>query len=266
MKRFLLLAAVSTLFAGCAARDEEAAARLDEQQTRIADLQKAVQDAVKAAQLPRAPSEEDRARDQRIARLEARLDEVVGRLAKLEEAARPPAPPAPTAVESATNAAAAAGPAGRAVVRYQNKPPVISIYNAGDNRIADFLVTPTGDNPDLFPVRVSGITGRRVATGTHPTTRLVETNEIYKDDFGRERKRMKEVTETVSEYAYEVAFAVENLTRTEKVLSISAGEVMRMLTLQPGERRADLTIRSVQGASLRVEAGAEFKRYAIPYE
>ena len=80
------------------------------------------------------------------------------------------------------------------------------------------------------------MTGRRVVTGTHLSTQLVDTDEIYKDDFGRERRRKREVTGTVNEYGYEIAYRVENLTRTEKVVSVSAGDVTRMFTLQPGEK------------------------------
>ncbi len=264
MKRTLLPLTLALLLAGCAARDEQTVTQLAQQERALASLEKSVSDVAKAAQAPRPPSEEDKARDRRLAGLEARLDELSGRLAKLEQAAAKPAPPPPPA-ETNTPAAAAAPTTGRAVVRYQNKPPVISVYSSADARAADFIETPAGSNPDLVPVRVSAVAGRRVQTGTHPAVRQVETDEIYKDEFGRERKRLKDVVEQVPAYEYEVAFALENLTRTEKVVACTAGAATRMLTLQAGEKRADVVVKSEMGASLRIEVGSEFKRYNVTY-
>jgi Flp pilus assembly protein TadG len=265
MKRYLPALAVTILLAGCAAHDEEAAVRLDEQAKQVAALQQAVADAAKAAQAPRAPTEAELARDQKLATLEAQLADTAARLARLEQSL---AKPAPTENETKAAEAAPATPPpapSRAVVKYQNKPPLVSVYNSPDTRAADFITTPTGSNPDFFPVAVRGVVGRKVVTGTHPTTKLVETEELYKDDFGRERKRMKEVTEQVSEYGYEVSFSLENLTRTEKVIACTAGETTRMLTLQPGEKRDDVVVRSSLGASLRIESGSDYKRFSVTY-
>lgn len=264
MKRTLLPFTVMILLVGCAGHDEEAAARLDEQAKQVAALQQAVADAAKTAQTPRPPTDAEVARDQKLATLEAQLADTAARLARLEQSLAKPAAPEPPPAETPAPATPPPAPS-RAVVKYQNKPPLVSVYNSPDSRAADFITTPTGSNPDFFPVAVRGVVGRKVVTGTHPTTKLVETEELYKDDFGRERKRMKEVTEQVNEYGYEVSFSLENLTRTEKVIACTAGETTRMLTLQPGEKRDDVVVRSSLGASLRIESGSDFKRFSVTY-
>ena len=263
MKRLLSPLLIAILAAGCTSRDEEAQARLDAQDKQITALQQSITDLAKAVHAPRPPTEADVAREQKVADLEARLATASARIAALEQAA---AKPAPTTNALAAAPAATAPAPSRAVMKYQNKPPLISVYSSPDARAADFIVSPAGTNPDLFPVAVRSVTGRRIATGTHPTTKLVETDEVYKDDFGRDRKRTKEVTEQVPEYAYEVTFNLENLTRTEKVVSCTAGAATRMLTLSPGEKRSDIVVRSEVGASLRIEIGQDFKRYAVSYE
>lgn len=263
MKRYLLLTSALALLAGCSFRDKEAAARLEEQQRQIATLQQSVGDLAQAAQKPRTPTEAELARDKKLEQAEDRLADVAARLGRLEQSLAKPAAPEP--VDAAAKPAAAPAAPSRAVVRYQNKPPQVSVYSSADTRAADFIETPTGQNPDLFPVVVRAVVGKRAVTGTHPTTRIVTTDEVYKDEFGRERKRTKEVAGEENEYGYEVSFALENLTRTEKVVSCSAGAATRMLTLLPGEKRLDVVVRSELGASLRVEVGSDFKRFGITY-
>jgi len=251
---------------GCAERDE-ARRRLEEQDERITSLQKSLQDLVKSSQrvasdMPPAPDLSPRVAqiESRLTALSARLDQTDTRVRGIETAPVQAAAPIATPRESGAPVTPVAP------TPPQNKSPVVSVYQPGDDRRADFIVMPEASDADLFPVQISAIRGRRVETGTYPTPALVEGDETYQDEFGRERKRLKEVTRTMKEFGYEVIFSVENLTRTEKRITVAAGEESRNLVLGPGQRMEEVALPSQLGSNLRIEAGAEFKRYSIPYE
>lgn len=189
-----------------------------------------------------------------MARIEARIADLDQRIARLDRAA----PAAEPSLES--NAPAPA--VGRLL---PSRPPAVSVYSAPDHRLADFIETPTDDNPDLFPIRISNVTGREAIVGTHPSTRIVEGGPITKDDFGRMNPVRKEVEQTVAERALEVVFSAQNLTRTEKSVSFTAGAGTTTLVLQPGETAHNLTLRSALGAELKVAAGGQIRGYPIRY-
>jgi hypothetical protein len=236
-------------------------AQSERQQARITEVERALSD-VRQAQLEKKPQENFASNsaveeiektlarvaksvervDERLAGLDARISSLEKQRAPASEDVKPPL--------------------GKIL---PSRPPEISIYAAPDHRLADFIETPDADNPDLFPLRISNVEGRKTVVGTHQTTRIVESGETYKDDYGRRIPHRKEVTEDVNEYAYEVTFSAQNLTRTEKVVSFTAGGGTQTLILQPGENATDLVVRSALGAALHVEAGGMVRNFDITY-
>lgn len=126
----------------------------------------------------------------------------------------------------------------------------------------DFITSP-GD--DLFPLRVLDVAGRQVVTGTHRTTQEVETDRAYRDPFGDKIPVMETKEVEVNEYGYRVAFSAENLTRTAKELSASAGAATTTRTLGPGETLTNITVESAVGADLAVTAGGQTRRFPVQY-
>jgi uncharacterized coiled-coil protein SlyX len=249
------------MMVGCSNPDEEMKARLDHQQARIADIERDLLNSRQAQLEKRATGaaapdpaaadlEKTVARSaQTLARLEDRLAALEARMGALEK-------PRPAPVE------APEPPPGKIL---PSKPPEISIYSAPDHRLADFIETAGADSPDLFPVQVSDVSGRKIVVGSHKTTRIVENSETDRDEYGRKNPERKEVLEDVHEYAYEVTFSVKNLTRTEKTLSFAAGGGTRSLLLEPGEVATGVAVRSALGADLHVEASGMVRSFPVTY-
>ena len=200
-----------------------------------------------------------------IEALQSQAASLAGRLAALESQPRTAAEIAEAPAPAAAGAAPSPAPSS-ATNRYQNKPPAISIYNSADSRLADFIETPPAGQTDLFPIRVTNILARRIVINSHPSVRVVETDTEYKDEFGLVQKERKEVQEIANEYAYEVMLTLENLTRTEKSVTVSAGGGSQTVPLRAGEQRNELTLRSTLGADLNVQAGGQLRRFPLRFE
>lgn len=143
--------------------------------------------------------------------------------------------------------------------------PTISVYAAPDQRLADFIATPPAENQDMFPFRVSAVTGTTSVIGTHKSTRLVETTEKYRDHVGNLVPRWREEQIEVQEYEYKASFDVENLTKSDKELYVSAGQLPLRVTVKPGETMKGLTLSGSLGAKLTLESGSLTRSYAIEY-
>ena len=118
---------------------------------------------------------------------------------------------------------------------------------------------------DSFPVRVFGVEGRKIVTGNHMTTRQVETEEVYKDEFGRKTKRIVPEDVQVDDYGYQVGFAVENTTTSPIEISASAGSKTERFVVPPGQTLDNLAVDSSMGADLNVTAGNYSRRFPVTY-
>lgn len=119
--------------------------------------------------------------------------------------------------------------------------------------------------PGFFPVSVSGVTGRTVVTGTHLTTQDVETDEVYRDEFGNRAKRTRSEVVEANQYGYQAAFSLENLTDEHVEVTVSAGASARTLSVPPRGAARDVTVDWVPGSSLTVSAGGRKERIKVPW-
>jgi cell division protein FtsB len=202
---------------------EQAAKRQAEMEQAIAELR---------SELVRQGDANQRA----LNRLRNRLSELDRKLSEVEREARNPAPlPAPAPVTASNRA---------------SRLP-ISVYSAHTNAASDFIEPPEGPNPDLFPVVVFGIAGKRGVTGTHRSSRFVEAPTPQKNERGEKTRFVREEYE-VNEYGYSVGFSVSNLTRSARDITVSAGLEAARFTIPPGE-----TVTNLSGSSTR--------RYPVTY-
>lgn len=257
--------------AACSPMPNEAEEQAAEQQRQIVVLRGEIQAnraAVEQARLDAAkPAADVNELEKTIAllastanRLEQQLADLDSRLAKLERAAAPSPPPSPaSSISEATETNVAPGRI------LPSRPPNVSVYSAPDRRLADFIETPSRDNLDLFPIQVTAVAGRKEITGTHDSTRIIESEQVSKDDYGRKIPLRKEVEQKVNEFAYEVSFSAQNLTRTEKIISYTAGAGTRVMTLQPGQVVDQIIVPSAVGSDLHVEVAGMLKRYHVAY-
>ncbi len=261
MKRTVLF--LLTL-AACS-RSPDLAPRVDELQQKL-DAARAEQKTLQA--------EIDRLRrqaadtDLNLATLEKTVARVANSVAQIETAARAqpaPQPAAALASETTPQPADESAPTIPTGKLLPSKSPIVSVYTAPDSRLADFIETPATDNPDLFPIRITHVAGRQYVAATHPSTQIVESEIAAKDDYGRLVPMRKAVETEVEEMALEVGFSAQNLTRTEKTISYTAGAGTRIVVLKPGETLDGLTVRSAFGSDLHVQAGGALRRFPVKY-
>lgn len=119
--------------------------------------------------------------------------------------------------------------------------------------------------PEFFPVSVSGVTGRTFVTGTHLTTQDVETDEVYRDEFGNRAKRTRSEVVEANQYGYQAAFSVENLTDEPVEVTVGAGALPRTLSVPPRGAARDVTVDWIPGSSLSVTAGGRKERFKVPW-
>lgn len=137
-----------------------------------------------------------------------------------------------------------------------------SVYTPSQSDAIDFLVSPPPE--DHFPVRVFDVQGKKVVTGSHVSSRFVETPDEYTDEMGN-KTHVKQQEVTIDEYGYQAAFALQNLTRTVKKVSVEAGMSTKEFTLQPGETATNLAVDSAMGVGLRVSCGNALQRVPVMY-
>ena len=119
---------------------------------------------------------------------------------------------------------------------------------------------------DAFPALVEAISGQKVVTGTHTSTRMTPTDKWERDAMGNKVRVMKQEVFDVNEYNYQVGFSVKNLTATPQDLYVSAGSSVNRISLQPGEIITNAAVPSAMGADLSVRAGSATRRYPVAYK
>jgi hypothetical protein len=117
-----------------------------------------------------------------------------------------------------------------------------------------------------FPVRVYDVAGVRIVTGAHTVQRLIETDEVYRDEFGNRRKRVRPVEQVVEEYGYRVTFSVENLTAQPQMIEVRAGVSTQEFIVRPNSVLADQSVVSARGSALMVMVGGKTQRFPVSYE
>ncbi len=189
--------------------------------------------------------------------LERETAALSGRIAELQRPGRE-APPAPAPIPPAR---ASQSPD----TRIEPPGPKFSVFSATPAALADFIQPPPGPNPDLFPLRVFEVRGRKVVTGSHTSVRYVETGEVYRDSFSDKQKKVEPREEKVDEYGYQAAFSAENLTRTDKTIEVSAGGPAKTFVIAAGATATNLSVDSSMGAELSVAAGGMNRRFPVAY-
>jgi len=143
-----------------------------------------------------------------------------------------------------------------------NSPPPPT---EADEESEPVVTVPAADIEDVFPVRVFDIVGEQVVTGTRVQPRFVETDEIFKDEYGNEQVRMRVENEIVNEYGYQVTFSLENLTDQDRIVSVRAGRLTRAVTVRAGETVNDVAVDAAKGSGLMVMVGGKSRRYEVTY-
>lgn len=241
MKRFLGALFVA-LTAGCGARDAQEAPdpnapRFEQVERRVGQLEGTL--AQHAASAEKKTDDTARAAKAELSDLEARHAGSVRRIEALEAAVRDLS----AELRAVKQQPAAATPA-----------PAPAAATA-----------PAPATPDFFPVSISDVTGRTVVTGTHLTTRDIETDEIYRDEYGKRAKRTRSEVVEANQYGYQAAFTVENLTDGPVELTVSAGGAPRTVSIPARETLPEVTVDWTPGSALTVTAGGRRERIRIPW-
>ncbi len=135
--------------------------------------------------------------------------------------------------------------------------PVVS----SQSQESDFIQPPQ----DPFPVRVFDVAGKKVKTGSHTSTRTVETDEIYRDSFGNKSKRLVQQEYNVDEFGYRIFFSLQNLTRTDKEVSCDAGSSAQRITLPAEGITTNAFVDAALGANLSVRVGGYSRDFPVSY-
>jgi len=131
-------------------------------------------------------------------------------------------------------------------------------------RAAEILSSAPAVVTDPFPFTVTEISGQEVITGTHKSTRLEDTEETYKDRYGKLMPIQKPVEKEINEYGYEVTCVLSNHTATARDASIRAGLVTRLFTI-PAHSTTNLALPAAMGAALHISSGGHSKSFPIHY-
>ncbi len=269
MKR-LVLAAALVLLAACSRKDV-LREQVDQQSVQLRDLEQKLS---QTEQMLRAEIEKKSAQVERntqhavdqlqiqvqrnltdLEKSQAQLDRKIGILERRPQTAQTEPIPASASTAQALASTAPSAP----------KMPVVSFYSTPDPAADDFVVPPMGPDADLFPIRITQVTRNRVVTGKIKTSRFVDTGKIEKDDFGDASPIMKREELTADEYGYQVSCAIENLTKTPKKVSLSAGGATTAIVVLPAQIITNVLINAAMGAGLSVEAGGYVRTYPITY-
>ena len=132
------------------------------------------------------------------------------------------------------------------------RPPLTSIQTAG------------GDREHSFPIELQEISGEKVIVGTHESTRLVKTEEEYRDSFGDLRKRVRPEKYQIPEYGYQASALLLNQTDTMQQVTIRCGRKSESFKLGQDEEKR-IQVDSILGAPLTITANGKTKTYSVPY-
>ena len=124
--------------------------------------------------------------------------------------------------------------------------------------------TTHGDDENSFPIELREIAGEKVVVGTHESTRLVKTEEEYRDSFGDLRNRVRPEKYHIPEYGYQASALLLNRTDTIQQVTIRCGMRSEAFKLSGDEERR-IQVDSLLGAPLAVTANGKTKTYSVPY-
>ncbi len=141
----------------------------------------------------------------------------------------------------------------------------ISVFSPPDPRLTDFITPPDAQNNDYFPFRITSLRGSKAVIGRHKSTRLVETVERVRDPVGNLVPRWREEEVDIEEHTFTVTFDVANLTKSDKALYASAGQVPLRVDIPAGHTVTGLMLQSSLGAQLMIENGGIVRRFDIDY-
>lgn len=241
--------------AGCSGSDTGARRELDEARATIRQLNEALADAEteREAALARLADQHAGEMSDLETSLRREVNELSRTIARLRAERPAPPSPAPPAAEPAV-VPAPAPPAA----------PAISVFQGGDAGASDFTIVTTGDDGPPFPLAVENVRARSVVVGKHKTTRVVETDVLVKDSFGREVPlRTKEDIER-DEYDTVVEFRVSNLDDRPAHVVCRAGREELAFEVAPGAS-LDQRVGTHVGASLQVRANGVTRSFEVPY-
>ena len=140
-----------------------------------------------------------------------------------------------------------------------------NLKQAQETKKADVTVSTPPLHAEPFPVRVFGVEGLKVVTGTHTTVRPVETTETVKDVFGEPVKQTRTESILVDDYGYQVSFSVENPTSSPVEISASAGAKTTTFIVPEGQTLNSLAVDSAMGADLTIAVGSHSRRFSVTY-
>jgi hypothetical protein len=118
-------------------------------------------------------------------------------------------------------------------------------------------------SPTPFPLLIERLKGENVVVGSHASSRLVKTEEEYRDKFGNIQKRVVREPVELENYEYQVSFAVSNLTEQAVSLDYRAGETWQTTSLDPSIE-IELAVKSTLGSPLMVRVGNQTRHFSVP--
>lgn len=249
--KHLSVIALAALAIGCARSDHENhrpdphAIQFQQLEARLSGIEKAAD--ARLADIQRQVAESMAANRQDTGELEIRLSSTIARMEQIASALQ--------VLNSEMQALRAASPSKEATPPSQ--PPAEPAITT--------VATPAM-NVEEYPVRVYDIAGLTVVTGTKPSSREVDTEESYRDEFGQ--RAMRRVTEDIeiNEYGYRVRFSLENLTDQPVEVRAAAGHASQAISLQPREVIKEVLLDWTPGSALTITAGGQRIRHPIPWE
>lgn len=129
---------------------------------------------------------------------------------------------------------------------------------------ADFIHTPVGSNPDLYPISVFNVSGKKALTGTRNETYWDKNEVVRRDSYGNRISSSGEWDQrTVKEFEYQVTFSVKNLTKTTKIVRIDAGKSSRDISLPPGGSLENQVIDAVVGSPLNATVAGQTRPFNV---
>ena len=156
------------------------------------------------------------------------------------------------------------------VTRGVEKPPEpkspVQIHIMSPPAADTFSATGNGAPKNELPVRVFDVRGEKIVTGTHISQELIETDETYRDDFGKKARVIDWQEKTVSQYGHQVVFSASNVTTSAKSITARAGRKAVTFTIEPGVVSTNLIVEATMGVGLRVSVGTREESYTVEYK
>ena len=126
------------------------------------------------------------------------------------------------------------------------------------------IQTTSGDDEHSFPLELQEIAGNKIVVGTHESTRLVKTEEEYRDSFGDLRNRVRPEKYQIPEYGYQASALLLNRGDTTQQVTVRCGRKSESFNLGESEEKR-IHVDSLLGAPLTVTANGKTKTYSVPY-